>query len=86
MEIISFNTEPTFPFPSDEDITYDCLPTDELQGSEIDLTRPYMIYSIASTALNFILILIWIIRRDWFPIKERSPSLVILTIFGNMMF
>jgi hypothetical protein len=51
-----------------------------------DYSNIYIIYSLLSVVLSAILVAIWIIRRDWFPLKERSPTLIIQSLIGNMLF
>jgi hypothetical protein len=36
--------------------------------------------------LTLAITVFWIIRREWFPLKERSPYLVIQTLFGNLIY
>jgi hypothetical protein len=51
-----------------------------------DYSSQYVIYVSVSSVINVFLILMWILRREWFPLKERSPTLVIQSLFGNFLF
>ena len=52
----------------------------------LEYNSDYVIYSVVGTIINLLLIIIWLLRKNWFPLRERSPFLVIQSLFGNILF
>jgi len=50
-----------------------------------DVRLAYWIYIGASIFITLGLSFAWLLRKEWFPLKERSPLLVWTTLVGNLL-
>jgi len=51
----------------------------------IDVKIGYWAYIGASIFITLLLSLFWLLRKEWFPLKERSPLLVWCSMIGNLL-